>query len=147
MVTLTVEQREEIRRAGDQPIRIDDPETQATYVLVRAEVYDGLKPSDSTVSQTPLSDGVPEGIRRAREAFLRDLPDLMARKRLRSRWVLYHLEKQVGIWRNPRWMSRRIVKLGLPEDEIYYGTIDPYPEQPEEVETSLFEFEEIEPSP
>jgi hypothetical protein len=44
-------------------------------------------------------------------------------------------------------MLRKSVKLGLPEDEIYYGVIDPHPEEPEEVETSLFEFEEIEPSP
>ena len=43
MVTLTVEQREEIQKAGDVPIRIEDPETHATYVLLRAEVYQGLR--------------------------------------------------------------------------------------------------------
>lgn len=146
MVTLSVEQREEIRKAGDAPIRIEDPETHATYVLLRAEVYEGLRPSPAPECADPSSSGIAEGIRRAKEAFLRDLPGLMARKRLRGRWVLYHLEKQIGIWRNPRRMIKKSVKLGLPEDEIYFGTIDPYPEEPEEVETSLFEFDEIESS-
>ena len=73
----------------------------------------------------------------------------MARKRLRGRWVLsITLEKRVGIWRNPQAdASKKSVKLGLPEDEIYYGVIAPHADEPEEVETSLFEFEEIEPSP
>jgi hypothetical protein len=147
MVTLTVEQREEIRKAGDEPIRIEDPETHATYVLLRAEVYDGLRPPVAPECGNLLNAEVPEGIRRAKEAFLRDLPELMSRKRFRDRWVVYHLEKRIGIWRNPRRMERIIVKLGLPEDEIYYGVIAPYPDEPEEVETSLFEFEEIEPGP
>lgn len=146
MVTLSVEQREEIRKAGDAPIRIEDLETHATYVLLRAEVYEGLRPPPEPECEDPSNSGIAEGIRRAKEAFLRDLPGLMARKRLRGRWVLYHLEKQIGIWRNPRRMIKKSVKLGLPEDEIYFGTIDPYPEEPEEVETSLFEFDEIESS-
>jgi hypothetical protein len=147
MVTLTAEQREEIKRAGDEPVRIEDPETHATYVLLRAEVYEGLKLPPSSEGESLLNSEIPEGIRRAKDAFLRDLPGLMSRKRLRGRWALYHLEKRIGIWRNPQRMLRKSLKLGLPEDEIYYGDIAPYPEEPEEVETSLFEFEEIEPSP
>lgn len=147
MVTLSVEQREEIKKAGDGPIRIEDPETQATYVLLRADVYDGLRQSPAHERTVPSSQEIPEGIRRAKEAFLRDLPGLIARKQLRDRWALYHLEKQIGIWRDPRRMIKKSVKLRLPEDEIYYGVIAPYPEEPEEVETSLFEFDEIESSP
>jgi hypothetical protein len=147
MMTLTAEQRDEIQKAGDEPIRIEDPETHATYVLLRAEVYEGLKPPPSPEGDHLLNSEIPEGIRRGKEAFLRELPELMARKRLRGRWALYHLDKRIGIWRNPRRMDREILKQRLPEDEIYYGVIAPFPEEPEEVETSLFEFEEIEPSP
>ena len=96
------ELRQEIEKAGDEPIRIEDPETHATYVLLRAEVYDRLRPPPAPEDVACSSMQIPEGIRRSKEAFLRDLPELMARKRLRGRWVLYHGEKRVGIWRNPR---------------------------------------------
>ena len=89
---------------------------------------------------------IPDSYRRSKDAFLRDLPDLMARKRLRGRWVLYRGDQQIGIWRNPRGMQRRIVKLGLRLDEYYCNVIEPYVE-PDEIETSLFEYDEIEPSP
>jgi hypothetical protein len=147
MMTLTVEQRQEIQKAGEAPIRIDDPETHTTYVLLRADVYDGLKPPPAPKCEDLLNPEIAQGIRRSKDAFLRELPELMSQKRLRGRWTLYHLEKRLGIWRNPRRMIRKSVKLGLPEDEIYYGVIAPYPDEHEEVETSLFEFEEIEPSP
>ena len=41
-------------------------------------------------------------------------------------------------------MLRERVKLGIRNDESYYGTIDPHPEDDDEIETSLFEYEEIE---
>jgi hypothetical protein len=146
MTTLTAAQRQAIEAAGDEPVRIEDPETHATYVLLRAEVYDGLKSPPAPGSGDLLSLEIAEGIRRAKEAFLRDLPELMARKRLRGRWALYHCEKRIGIWRNPQRMLRNSVKLGLPEEEIYYGMIGPRSPEPEEVERSFFEFDEIEPS-
>ena len=60
MVTLTEEQREEIQKAGDEPIRIEDPETHATYVLLRAEVYQGLKPSaPGSVGENMIDPEIP----------------------------------------------------------------------------------------
>lgn len=145
MVTLSVEQREEIRRAGGEPIRIEDPEMHATYVLLRAEVYDGLKPPAAPEYDDLSSLEIAEGIRRAKDAFLRDLPALLQRQRLRGRWALYHLEKQIGIWRNPQRMLDKIVKLCLPKDEYYFGVIRPRSPEPEEIERSFFEVDEIEP--
>jgi hypothetical protein len=141
MVTLTVEQREEIQKAGDEPIRIEDPETHATYVLLRAEVYDGLRPPRAPECEDLLSLEIPEGIRRSKEAFLRDLPELISRKRLLGRWVLYHLGRRIGIWRNPRWMEQKIVKLGLRMDEYYAGVIEPHSVDDDEIETSLLEYD------
>jgi hypothetical protein len=41
MIELTAEQRQALQ--GDTPLRLVDPSTNATYVLLRAEVYDRLK--------------------------------------------------------------------------------------------------------
>ena len=38
MITLTPEQRQEIEKAGDEPVRIEDPETRTAYILLKAEV-------------------------------------------------------------------------------------------------------------
>ena len=114
----------------------------ATYVLLRAEVYDGLRPPGPEAAGTSGFDlDVPETYRRSREAFLRDLPGLLAHKRLRGRWALYRGDQRVGIWRNVRWMQRRIMKLGWKSDEYYAGTIDPHPDDDDEIETSLFEYD------
>jgi hypothetical protein len=140
---MSPELRREIEKAGDEPVRIEDPETQTTYVLIRAEVYDQIKPLPGY--ENLLTDEVPEGIRLSRDAFLGDLPELLARKRLRGRWVLYHGRKRIGIWRNPRRMGREIMKLGLRRDEYYAGVICPHEEE-HEIEAGLFEYDEIEPN-
>ncbi|MGP0066339.1 MAG: hypothetical protein ACLQGP_22470 [Isosphaeraceae bacterium] len=143
MTTLTPELRQEIEKAGDEPVRIEDPENQTAYVLIRAEVYDRIKPAPHLENLAAYQ--VPEGIRRSKEAFLRDLPSLMARKRLRGRWALYHGDKQVGIWRNAQRLDRAIIKRGLKEDECYAGVICPH-EDEYEIEHSLMELEDFEPS-
>jgi hypothetical protein len=145
MTTLTAEQRREIEKAGDEPVRIEDPETHATYILIKSEVYDRIKPPSETRYENLRTEPVPEGIRRSREAFLRDLPELLARKRLRGSWVLYHGDERIGIWRNPQKMTREWIKRDLKVDEIYYGVIEPHSEEDHEIETSLFEYEEPEP--
>lgn len=40
-IELSLEQRQELD--GSQPARIDDPETDQTYVLVRADVYERMR--------------------------------------------------------------------------------------------------------
>jgi hypothetical protein len=57
MDTLTPELKRAVEQAGDSPVRLTDPETHRTYVLVSAEVYERL-----------LRD---EEDRREQEAFLR----------------------------------------------------------------------------
>ena len=36
---LTPEQRRAVEEAGDAPVRLEDPETKASYVIVREDVY------------------------------------------------------------------------------------------------------------
>lgn len=42
-VPLTDEQRQALERAGGEPLTLVDPATNATYVLLRSEVYDRFK--------------------------------------------------------------------------------------------------------
>jgi hypothetical protein len=39
MTTLTPELRQAVEQAGDQPVEINDPQTNTEYILVRADVY------------------------------------------------------------------------------------------------------------
>jgi hypothetical protein len=43
MVTLTEEQRREITRAQGYPVRVEDPETNNAYVILRVEIYHRLR--------------------------------------------------------------------------------------------------------
>ena len=68
MDTLTPELKQAVERAGDAPVRLTDPETQRTYVLVSAEIFERL-----------LSD---EEDRRDEAAFLRT-----AKKNAKARFL------------------------------------------------------------
>ena len=56
MVTLTPEQRQEILRAGEEPVRLADPETQTEYVILKADVYDRIRAlADDSRAAYPLA--------------------------------------------------------------------------------------------
>ena len=38
-MTITTEQKQAVREAGDQPVRVEDPETKTAYLIVREDVY------------------------------------------------------------------------------------------------------------
>jgi hypothetical protein len=42
-MTITTELRQAIERAGDDPVRIEDPDTHTAYVLVKAEVFERMQ--------------------------------------------------------------------------------------------------------
>jgi hypothetical protein len=52
MATITPEQRQEIEKAGDEPVRIEDPETHQVYIVLKEEVYKRLQ---ETMDQSDLS--------------------------------------------------------------------------------------------
>ncbi len=43
MTVMTPEIRQAIENAGDQPVELTDPETNAVYIVVRAEVYERMR--------------------------------------------------------------------------------------------------------
>ncbi len=56
MTTLTSEQLQEIRKAGEEAVRLADPETQTEYVILKADVYDRLRAvADDARAAYPLA--------------------------------------------------------------------------------------------
>ena len=43
MTPITNEIRHANERAGDQPVRLEDPQTHQTYLLLRADLYDRIQ--------------------------------------------------------------------------------------------------------
>jgi hypothetical protein len=44
MIELTKEQRQALQENGDGPLRVRDPETKVTYVLLREDLYERMRP-------------------------------------------------------------------------------------------------------
>lgn len=42
-MTISSEMRQAIERAGNEPVRIEDPQTHAAYVLLKEEVYERMR--------------------------------------------------------------------------------------------------------
>jgi hypothetical protein len=65
--TLNAALRQEIEKAGDDPVRIEDPETHTAYFVLKAEDYDRITPVPGPKDW--MIQPVLEGIRRAEEAL------------------------------------------------------------------------------
>src|SRR6059058_2165031 len=113
-VELTPELQRALDASGGKPPVLVDRRTQETYVLIRSAVYEQL-----TGNKSPASDGpeVPEGIRQARAAFLRDFPALMADRATRGRYVVYHKGERVIVAGDYRAAIAEAVRRNIPEDE------------------------------
>jgi hypothetical protein len=48
MIELTEQQRQALREHSGEPLRLMDPTTQQTFVLIPQEVYERLKPYDDS---------------------------------------------------------------------------------------------------
>jgi hypothetical protein len=122
MIELSPEQRHIL--AGPGPARILDPETNQTYVLIRANLYERLRPVLEEQPAAPLAE-VPAGIRRSQEALRRDLPRLLEDRRLRGRWIAYHGDEPIGIARDKVILVRECIRRGFADDKYYIGMITP----------------------
>ncbi len=122
MIELSPEQRQVL--AGPGPARILDPETNQTYVLIPADLYERLRPVLEDRSAAPVAE-VPAGIRRSQEALRRDLPQLLENRRLRGQWIAYHGDERVGIARDEITLLRECIRRGFADDEYYIGMITP----------------------
>jgi hypothetical protein len=138
MTTLTPEQRLAVEQAGESPVRIEDPETRAAYVLLKAEVYERFKPlvesKDEVEPESNIDAAIPEGILRSQDAFFRDLPELLKDKRLRGRWIGYHGDERIGIADDDEPLIRECLRRGLKREEYDLFIIRPQSREPEEVD-------------
>jgi hypothetical protein len=144
LMSLTPEQREAVRKAGEGPVRLLDPETNRTYYLV-AEA-----PSHSVAEATPLllGRGVPEGIARSRSAFLRDLPQLLQLRRGKKLRVAYHGEERMAFGSTETDLYQECYRRGLKEEEFSVGQLVYHPrdDEAEEIEPGGHEVDYIEPN-
>jgi len=80
---------------------------------------------------------VAPGIRRSQEAFWRDLPQLLRKRRDHGKWVAYHGDERIGVAYRPQELVRAIVQRGIPDDAYYMGVIRPHdlpPWEPDDIE-------------
>jgi hypothetical protein len=144
MISLTPEQRQAVEQAGAEPVRLTDPESNDAYYLLKAEVFERVR---DVIQPKPVADlEIPESIRRSKEAFLRDLPSLLGDGKLARLWVAYHSDERIAVGHSQRELIRECLRRGLKEDEYYVGMVVPHAPEPEQIDPSFFEFEDVRPT-
>lgn len=136
-VELTEEQRRLLGEREGSPVEMVDPHTQRAYVLLAREQYDRVRSLVETPAGGKTEPPIPEGIRRSQEAFWRDLPQLLTRKKQIGQWVCYRGDERIGIGRYED-LIRECVRRGFRDDEYDLAIIEPHHQPP-------WEEEEIEP--
>jgi hypothetical protein len=146
MTILTPELRREIERAGDLPVRIQDPETLVAYVLLKEKVYqrirqmipreqlEGSSNEDANPHSRDDFSVIPEGMRRSLEAFRRDLPELLKDPNLHGKWVAYKGDERIGIAQHELPLLSECTKRGLEPGEFITDVIELKPDEPEEID-------------
>src|SRR3954454_19724851 len=78
-----------------------------------------------------MFEGVAPGILRARQAFLRDLPELLAIPTY-DRWTAaYHGDERIAFAASQREVIRECVKRGLADGDCFVGMIVPFDDDAE----------------
>jgi hypothetical protein len=136
MEDLTESLRKALAR-GDS-IRFRDPDTERIYVLVPEEV------NGRQLQNEPEEEGISPAIRRAKGAFLRDLPSLLENPKY-DRWsVAYCGDERVKLAASQKDVIRECLKRGLKRSEYYIGVVAPH-DYEGEIEGTLAEFEQAPP--
>lgn len=143
ILELTEQQRQALKEQNGQHVEIVDPETRRAYVLVPREQYGQAPPaSDETACVDEISLEIPPGIKRSQEAFWRDLPELLKKKKWHRQWACYAGEERIGIGKKKTPLVQECLARGLEDDQFYVGVIEEQstpPWGPFEVDVNLFE--------
>lgn len=78
-----------------------------------------------TPKSEPSQAVVPEGVQKARAAFLRDYPSLYADPKIRGRHVVYHQDRKVAVVRTYRNGIDEVNRLNLPDGEYLVLEVSP----------------------
>lgn len=138
MIELTQEQRMALQNADASPVRVVNPETNDTYVLLREELYEGLR--SALRSDKGLS--IPPEVRACQEMFWKELPVLLKDKK-HGKWVAYARGERVGMAPTRSELILECGRRGLKREECFLAVVRPValpPWEPEEVEGTLYEF-------
>jgi hypothetical protein len=139
IIQLPPQYQEALDSSPGEPLQFVDPRTNRAYVLVPRESLALLGRSGEGECDGG-SPETPEAFRRSRSAFLRDLPQLLEKKKLYRRWVAYHGEQRLFFGASQAGLYRKCQRAGLAAGECYVGLIRPHPPEPEQTDPSCFEF-------
>lgn len=126
---LTEQQRLALADRPHGPIEMIDPVTRREYILIAVEEFQHAARSPDSVP-----DAVPPGIKESQAALRRDLPALLANKKVYHWWVAYHRDKRIGVARTKIALIAECQGHGLSHDQYYVAWID---------ESELIEEEEV----
>jgi hypothetical protein len=129
-IELTDEQRRVLAEQAGRPLEVVDPHTQRTYLLVAREEYERLRsllpdakePRGAAPAESKV---VLPGIRRSQGALRRALPELLAQRKLRGKWICYAGDERIGIASTKAALVRACLERGLDDDAFYVGMIEP----------------------
>lgn len=132
MTILTPEQRQAVERAGGDPVRLTDPETNDAYYLLKAEDFARIR--EAIRPPSVIDWEIPEGIRRSQEAFFRDLPGLLKDRKMRGKRIAYRGDERVKVGKTEEDVIRECIRRGLKSDEYDVFVIEPQSPDPEEID-------------
>jgi hypothetical protein len=136
MIELTPEQQRAIDAGNGSPPVLIDSRTQATYVLVPSKDFERPSATDEAAPGIPE---ISEGIRRAKAALRRDLPQLLASRWTRGKYALYHLEERVRVSSNYLKLIREANRRNLPDSTFIVERIKQGAGSVEETEIESFD--------
>jgi len=101
-----------------------------------------MEKSSQRMQRIVEDDGVAPGVARAKRAFLRNLPGLLANSKY-DRWsVAFCGDEQVALAPSEVDVLRECQKRGLQSHQIYVGVVAPY-DHDTEIDPSLYEFDPV----
>jgi hypothetical protein len=128
-IELTAEQRQALQAEQGKPVAVVDPATQQRYVLLAREEYERLhaRLGSTAESETRPAEGpvIAPGILRSQQAYRRELPELLTRKKWLGQWVCYRGDERVSIARSKAILMRECLKRGWNDDEFIISVIRP----------------------
>jgi hypothetical protein len=125
MIELNPEQRQAM--AQGEPVHIIDPESDDAFVIVPADVYARLAGEPRRPEGEPRPEISPM-VLRSMQAFWRDLPTLLMKRRNHKKWAAYHGDERVAITRSDVDAYQECFRRGLKHEEIYVGWLRPDPD-------------------
>ena len=131
MIELTEEQALVMEQQQD-PLQVINPRTREVFVVIRQEIYaltsdevSEQKNTDPIALPVTSIPEMSESIWLALAALRRDLPELMANRKTRGKYVCYRRDQRVAVGKNYRSVIAEVVRLNIPEDEYIVEKVQP----------------------